>query len=103
MKITPAGPGAIDAYRKQTGKNKVASQNQTVPEHDRAEISNRGRQIQTYRTMLKEMPATRADRVADLKNRINNGTYEPSAEKIAEGIIAEGIMRERHLETIAKE
>lgn len=89
MKITHLRPGMIDAYKAQNDKNKNINKKQNKPEHDRAEISERGRELQTYQARLKEMSGVRQDRVEDLKKRIDNGTYQPSADKIAEGILQE--------------
>ncbi len=96
MKITHLGSGMIDAYkaRNDKNKNKNIKQNNSAPESDRAEISSAGKELQTYRAKLKEMPDVRQERVEALKTRVKNGDYEPSAEKISEGIL-----KERHLDT----
>ncbi len=94
MKITHLGSGMIDTYKAQHDKNKNIKQNNSAQERDRAEISSAGKELQTYRSKLKEMPDVRQERVEALKTQIKNGDYEPSAEKIAEGIL-----RERHLDT----
>lgn len=87
MKITPLGSGAIDAYNKQNNSNKDLHKNADLKDQDRAEISSRGWEMQSYLSKLKEIPDIRQDKVEDLKTRINNGTYTASAEKIAEGMI----------------
>lgn len=89
MKITQPGPGVVDAYKNRNSKSKAVPKNSTSPGQDRAEISSLGRELQTYRARLREMPEVRRDRVEDLKARINNGTYKPDAGKIAEGMIRE--------------
>jgi len=89
MKITQPGPGVIDAYKNQNDKNKPLQKSKPAPGQDRAEISPLGRELQTYRARLREMPEVRQDRVEDIKTRIKNGTYKPDAGKIAEGIIRE--------------
>ncbi|AGL01704.1 flagellar biosynthesis anti-sigma factor FlgM [Desulfoscipio gibsoniae] len=94
MKITHLGSGMIDAYKAQNDKNKNIKQNNSAPDRDRVEISSVGKELQTYRAKLKEMPDVRQERVDALKTQIKNGNYEPSAEKIAEGIL-----RERRLDT----
>ncbi|WP_347491430.1 flagellar biosynthesis anti-sigma factor FlgM [Desulfoscipio sp. XC116] len=89
MKVTPRGPGVINAYKSQNDQNKNMRKNRGTPGMDRAEISSVGRELQTYRAALKQMPDVRQDQVSEIKSRIKNGTYTPSAEKIAEGIIRE--------------
>ena len=93
MKITNIGPGALELYKARNEKTQEPPSERGIQE-DRAEISSRGRELQKYREVLMTMPGTRAERVQELKNSIVQGTYEPSAEKIAENIISE-----RHLDT----
>ncbi|HBX22730.1 MAG TPA: flagellar biosynthesis anti-sigma factor FlgM [Desulfotomaculum sp.] len=88
MKITNIGPGALELYKARSEKTQEPPSERAMQE-DRAEISSRGRELQKYRDVLKAMPNTRAERVLELKNSITEGTYQPSAEKIAEKIISE--------------
>ena len=89
MKINPTDRNIIDAYQAQNKNNNVAAKKQSSPEHDRAEISTRAQEIINYRAKLKDVPDVRQHRVDELKDQIKNGTYQPSAEKIAEGLIQE--------------
>lgn len=54
---------------------------------DILDISPEARQAQIYRAALKELPNVREDLVASIKKRIQEGTYEPDAGKIADGIL----------------
>ena len=89
MKINPTNRNILDAYKAQNKKNEALAKKQTNPEHDRAEISARAQEIAAYRARLTTMPGIRQDKVAELKAQIKDGTYQPSAEKIAEGLIRE--------------
>lgn len=89
MKITHLGPGVIDLYKNWNEKNREIKLEQSKPGEDRAEISTEAREIIAYRAMLRKMPGIRQDKVEEIKARIKNGTYEISAEKIAEGMIRE--------------
>ncbi|WP_051273088.1 flagellar biosynthesis anti-sigma factor FlgM [Desulfotruncus alcoholivorax] len=89
MKINSVDRNLIDAYKAQNKKNNTAAKKQINPEHDRAEISTRAQEIINYRAKLRDMPGVRQDRVDELKAQLKDGTYRPSAEKIAEGLIRE--------------
>lgn len=91
MKINPTERNIIDAYKAQNQKNNAAAKKQINLEHDLAEISTKAQEIINYRAKLKTMPDIRQDRVDEIKARIKDGTYQPSAEKIAEGLIRERI------------
>lgn len=85
MKITPFRPNAINAYTSQA--KKIPQKQENKPQGDSFEISKQALEINKYRNELKNLPEVRAEKVQDIKERIKNGTYKPSAEKIAEGII----------------
>ncbi|MBO8138207.1 MAG: flagellar biosynthesis anti-sigma factor FlgM [Desulfotomaculum sp.] len=95
MKITPFnGINPIEAYKSQGKKNKTAHKN-NKPRGDSVELSKTARETARYRAELKNMPQIRQEKVQDIKQRIESGTYKPSAEKIAEGMI-----RERRLDEL---
>ncbi len=56
---------------------------------DVVEISNRARELQLYRTHLKEIPEARAELVQSVKRELAEGTYRIDAEEIAAGILKE--------------
>ncbi len=58
-----------------------------LSESDAVNISEKGKDVSEMTRTLKEMPEVRADKIADLKARIANGTYNVSAKDIAEKII----------------
>lgn len=89
MKITHLGPGVVDLYQNNHKKTGAIKREQNKTGEDRAEISTGAREILAYRDVLGQMPGIRQDKVAEIKARINSGTYEISAEKIAEGMIRE--------------
>lgn len=89
MKISNIRPGVVDIYKQQNEKKQSIQKDSSAQELDRADISSRGREMQRYREVLKTMPDVRNDRVEDLKKRIDEGKYEPSAERIAEKMMEE--------------
>jgi flagellar biosynthesis anti-sigma factor FlgM len=59
---------------------------------DRVEVSAEGRAMQVAMAALKQAPETRADRVAELKARISDGTYQVPAEDVAERMLADDVL-----------
>ncbi len=89
----------IDAYVNQVhDKNKIdAPENkpQTMSaKSDTVVISDAARRIQDARRQLDEIPDVREDKVAQLRNQIQNGSYEIDAEKIAGKMIKEGLLND---------
>lgn len=57
-------------------------------------ISPRAREMAAAARAVRETPDVREDKVASLKQAIQNGTYKPDAGKIADGIAREAIRDE---------
>ncbi len=84
----------VDAY-----VNQVHDKNKADPAGDKAEkatpktdtvvISDAAKRIQEARAQLDEIPDVREDKVAELRNQIQNGTYKIDAEKTAEKLLKE--------------
>ena len=99
MEIDKSQGVQIDAYVNQVhDKNKVdPSENKsdkTAAKTDTVVISDAAKRIQEVRTQLDEIPDVREDKVAQLKNEIENGTYRIDAEKIAGKMIKEGLIND---------
>ena len=89
----------IDAYVNQVhDKNKAeAPENKpekSVAKSDTVVISDAARRVQETRKQLDEIPDVREDKVAQLRNQIQNGTYEIDAERIAGKMIKEGLLND---------
>ena len=56
-------------------------------EKDKIEISSQAREIQVAMKALKETPEVREAKVNEIKAQIKNGTYNPSAEDVAEKLL----------------
>ena len=63
------------------------SQNTSAVESDAVSISEKGKDVSEMTRTLKELPDVRADKIADLKERIANGTYNVSGKDIAAKIV----------------
>lgn len=67
---------------KKTEKKKVEAAK------DNLQISQAGRDYQIAKKAVSEAPDVRADLVADIKSRLEAGTYDVSADAFAEKVIA---------------
>jgi negative regulator of flagellin synthesis FlgM len=61
---------------------------------DRVVISDTAKRIQEARTQLESIPDTRADKVAEIKRSIQDGTYKIEPEKIADKMIQESLLND---------
>jgi len=99
MEIEKSQGIQIDAYVNQVhDKNKVDPSNnkpdKAAAKTDTVVISDAAKRIQEIRNQLDEIPDVREDKVAQLRNQIENGTYKINADKIAEKIIQEGLIND---------
>jgi negative regulator of flagellin synthesis FlgM len=89
----------IDAYVNQVqDKNKVGAPDnraeQSAVKADTVVISDAAKRIQEARKQLDEIPDVREDKVSQLRNQIQNGTYEINADKIAGKMIKESLLND---------
>ncbi|WP_051688343.1 flagellar biosynthesis anti-sigma factor FlgM [Desulfofalx alkaliphila] len=87
MKITPINQ--INIYSNQAKKNNINKNQKTTIQGDSLEISQTARETSKYNAELKKLPQIREEKIQTLKESIKKGTYQPSAEKIAEEMINE--------------
>jgi negative regulator of flagellin synthesis FlgM len=89
----------IDAYVNQVqDKNKIGTPDNkpenSVKKADTVVISDAAKRIQEARRQLDEIPDVREDKVSQLRNQIQNGTYEINADKIAGKMIKEILLND---------
>jgi negative regulator of flagellin synthesis FlgM len=93
-------PNPLDAYINQVQvRPKVENQGpegpaQLVPKTDTVVISETAKRIQDAKASLDAIPDVRADKVAELKSRVENGTYEIQADKIAGKMIRDSLLND---------
>lgn len=83
----------IDAYNQvnqiyKTDNKVKTKQVSKTSKKDEVEISSFGRAYQSARQAVSSAPDVREDKIAEIKERIDNGTYEVSGEKFAEKILS---------------
>jgi negative regulator of flagellin synthesis FlgM len=103
MEITPGSiSGKIDSYVKQVNKDKTKSgavsdkqrSNETSPSQDSVELSPQAKGMQEAMRILDTLPDVREDKVAQIKQQIEEGSYEIDGKKIAEKMIGEALVND---------
>jgi negative regulator of flagellin synthesis FlgM len=57
-------------------------------------ISDAAKRVQEARNQLNDIPDVREEKVSELRNQIQNGTYQIDADKIAGKMIKEGLLND---------
>jgi negative regulator of flagellin synthesis FlgM len=99
MEITPKDAVNIEAYVNQVkDKDKVgpaAEQPEKQPaKADTVVLSDSAKKVQEAQKQLEAIPDVREDKVAQLKEQIENGTYEMDEEKIAVKMIKDMLLND---------
>ena len=100
MEITPNDNTInIDAYvnninDKQKAENTSDKAETNVAKTDTVNISDAAKEIQEVRKELDNIPEVRAEKVEQLKNQIENGTYEIKPEEIAEKMLKDSLLND---------
>lgn len=99
MEITPKDSVNIEAYVNQVqDKDKVdATSEQPEKQQTKADtvvLSDTAKKIQEAQTQLEAIPDVREDKVAQLKEQIEKGTYEIDEEKIADKMLKDSLFND---------
>jgi len=100
MEITPKDNTLnIDAYvnninDKQKTDNASDKAETNVAKTDTVNISDAAKEIQEVSKQLDDIPDVRTEKVQQLKNEIENGTYKIKSEEIAEKMLRESLFND---------
>jgi negative regulator of flagellin synthesis FlgM len=101
MEITPKNQAdAIEAYVNQVQvKPKTEELSEKDPRQqaiksDTVVISETAKRIQAAQSLLETTPDVRSEKVAEIKRRIEDGTYEIKPDQIAEKMIRESLLND---------
>ena len=72
-----------------TNSTKTVSRKDSVNGKDSFAISDFGRDLQIAKMALKDAPDIRMERVENIRNQIQTGTYNISSEKLADKLVGE--------------
>ena len=89
----------IDAYVNKVQDKKKVGTTDDKPENyvnnsDTVVISDAANRVQEARSQLNDIPDVREEKVSELRNQIQNGTYQIDADKIAGKMIREGLLND---------
>jgi negative regulator of flagellin synthesis FlgM len=99
MEITEKNPIQITPYVNQVQQNAPAAETEgekgraSVGE-DNVELSQSAREMQRAQKALQDLPDIREDKVAALKQQIEDGTYDIRADKIAANMLKESLVND---------
>ena len=99
MEITPKDSVNIEAYVNQVQEKDKVESTSDQPEKqqvkaDTVELSDMGKRVQEANKQLENIPDIREDKVAQLKEQVENGTYEVDAEKVADKMIRDSLLND---------
>ena len=72
----------------QANKTKKVSKSNDVSKRDQFEISQSAHDYQTVKNALSQTPDIREDKVAEIKNAMVSGSYNVSAQEIADKMVS---------------
>ena len=89
----------VDAYVNQVHDKKKADQatdqaRESAVKTDTVVISDAAKRVHEARRQLDDIPDVREEKVAQLRNQIQSGTYKIDADKIAGKMIKEGLFND---------
>ncbi len=99
MKISAKDPCVRDAYVKQISQQQKEDAAfkpgvKPVEKADTVKISEEAREFQETQKVMENIPDVRVEKVAKIKNQIENGTYEIKSGKIAEKMVKDSLLNE---------
>ncbi len=99
MEITPKDSVNIDAYVNQVqdkDKTDAAAEQQEKQQTkaDTVALSDAAKKIQETQKQLEAIPDVREDKVAQLKEQIEKGTYEIDEEKTADKMLRDSLLND---------
>ncbi|MDH5298239.1 MAG: flagellar biosynthesis anti-sigma factor FlgM [Desulfobulbaceae bacterium] len=91
MKLTSLFPQIKTDIKIQKSSGSAASaksaSGSTVVSGDRVELSAGSQEVRRMQEILQETPEVRADKVAELKRQIDEGSYEVDPQKVADKML----------------
>ena len=99
MEITPKDSVNIEAYVNQVQEKDKVESTSDQPEKqqvkaDTVELSDMGKRVQEANKQLENIPDIREDKVAQLREQVENGTYEVDAEKVADKMLRDSLLND---------
>ncbi|MBN1548838.1 MAG: flagellar biosynthesis anti-sigma factor FlgM [Syntrophaceae bacterium] len=80
-----------DSLRQEAERTVGSVAGVSAPE-EKVDLSTKARDVQTIKNAVESVPDIREEKVQELKNRIEAGTYNVNGEKIAGKIVGESLL-----------
>ena len=78
--------------QKASEEAKENSVNKTEAISDNVQLSSRAKDFQRIKDLVKTAPESRDEKVAKIKEQLNNGTYKADIDKAAENMMNESLL-----------
>ncbi|MDL1956495.1 MAG: flagellar biosynthesis anti-sigma factor FlgM [Candidatus Desulfofervidus auxilii] len=85
-------PGYLEQMKSVQEKVNVKKVSKFNKVKEKVEISAKAQELQKFKKILKEIPAVRKEKVAELKEALEKGVYQVNNKKLAVKILQEGIL-----------
>lgn len=93
------GTNVVELYQGNLGKGAKSQGGNAPAPSDQADISQKGKDLQTIMSRLKALPDVRGDLVTRLKQQVSAGTYAVEPGKVVDGMLQE---RKLHKEAVGR-
>lgn len=87
--ISSVGRGDVKRARKSDGD--ISVENKGLGENDSVNLSNTAMETGKLVDKLNELPDVRQEKVSEVKQKISNGSFQPSSGEIADAILKDEI------------
>jgi negative regulator of flagellin synthesis FlgM len=97
MKISKVDDAAIQSVQQYQKTEKVQEESSpkvggsAAPE-EKVNLSTKAKDIQQLRNAVSDLPDVREDKVSELKDQVDTGTYDVNGQKIAEKMVSESLL-----------
>ena len=83
---------SLQNAQKVTEEAKQRSVKKTEQTSDNVQLSSRAKDFQRIKDLVKTAPESRDEKVAKIKEQLNNGTYKADIDKAAENMMNESLL-----------
>ena len=97
MKISKVDDAALQALQQYQKVDKVQNEsnqkvNGSAAPEEKVNLSTKARDIQQLQNAVNRLPDVREEKVRDLKDQVDKGTYAVNGQKIAEKMVSESLL-----------
>ena len=97
MKISKVDDAALQALQQYQKVDKVQNEsnqkvNGSAAPEEKVNLSTKARDIQQLQNAVNRLPDVREEKVRDLKDQVDKGTYAVNGQKIAEKMVSDSLL-----------